>query len=100
MTMTSDRYVPTQAIRQAVRGHETEVLRALGIAWQGGARHIACPYPDHADENPSWRWDERKARAYCTCIERAHSIFDVVMRMRGHRLRGRQAARRRDPRPP
>jgi hypothetical protein len=81
--MTSDRYVPTPAIRQAVRGHETTVLAALGITWRGGAQHIACPYPDHADQNPSWRWVERKARAYCTCVERSHSIFDVVMRIEG-----------------
>jgi Domain of unknown function (DUF927)/Toprim domain len=81
--MTSDRYVSTQAIRRAVRGCEIAVLAALGITWQGGAQHIACPYPDHDDQNPSWRWDERKARDYCTCIERSHSIFDVVMRIEG-----------------
>jgi hypothetical protein len=51
----------------------------LGIDWQGGAPHISCPYPEHADEDPSWRWDEHRARAYCSCIERAHSIFDVLM---------------------
>ena len=79
----ADSYAPTRALQQAVRGHETAVLAALGIAWQGGAQHIACPYPDHADQNPSWRWHERKARAYCTCIERSHSIFDVVMRCEG-----------------
>ena len=76
----ADFYAPTRALQQAVRGHEATVLAALGIAWQAGAQHIACPYPDHDDQNPSWRWDERKARAYCTCIERSHSIFDVVMR--------------------
>jgi hypothetical protein len=81
--MTAERYVPTEALKQAVRGHETVVLAALGVAWQSGAQHIACPYPDHADQNPSWRWDERKVRAYCTCIEQSHSIFDVVMRIEG-----------------
>jgi hypothetical protein len=30
--MTSDRYVSTQAIREAVKGRETEVLEALGVA--------------------------------------------------------------------
>ena len=79
----TDSYAPTRALQQAVRGHEATVLAALGIAWQAGAQHIACPYPDHDDQNPSWRWDERKARAYCTCIERSHSIFDVVMRCEG-----------------
>src|ERR687892_1497937 len=81
--MTSDRYVPTQAIREAVKGRETQVLEALGIAWADGAPHISCPYPDHSDEDPSWRWNERRARAYCTCIEGSQSIFDVVMRVEG-----------------
>src|SRR5919106_7095923 len=81
--MTSDRYVLTQAIREAVKGRETEVLEALGIAWADGAPHISCPYPDHSDEDPSWRWNERRARAHCTCTERSQSIFDVVMRVEG-----------------
>ena len=81
--MTSDRYVSKQAIREAVKGRETEVLEALGIAWAGGAPHISCPYPDHSDEDPSWRWHERRAKAYCTCIEGSQSIFDVVMRVEG-----------------
>jgi hypothetical protein len=77
------RYVPTQAIREVVRGRETEVLRALGIPWESSVRHISCPYPDHADENPSWRWDQPKARAFCTCITRrgGHSVFEVVKRV-------------------
>ena len=79
-TMGSNSYVPTQAIREAVKGGETTVLAALGIAWQDGAPHISCPYPDHADQNPSWRWDERKARAFCTCITQCggHAILEVV----------------------
>ena len=56
------------------------MLEGLGIAWHGGSRHITCPYPDHADDNPSWRWNAAAGRAHCTCIERSHSIFDVVMR--------------------
>jgi phage/plasmid primase-like uncharacterized protein len=81
--MSLEPRVATAAIRAAVKGRETEVLEALGIAWAGGAPHISCPYPDHADENPSWRWDERKGKAYCTCIEGSQSIFDVVMRVEG-----------------
>jgi hypothetical protein len=79
--ITSDSYVLTQTILEAVKGHETTVLSALAIAWQDGAPHISCPYPNHSDDHPSWRWDERKARAFCTCIERSHSIFDVVMQV-------------------
>ena len=79
--MSAGSFVATRAIQQAVRGRETEVLDALGIAWDRGSPHIACPYPGHTDDNPSWRWDERKARAFCTCIERPHSILDVVMKV-------------------
>jgi len=78
-----DRYVSTRAIQAAVKGRETEVLEALQISWENGAPHIHCPYPDHADENPSWRWIERRAKACCTCIERAHSILDVMMHVEG-----------------
>ena len=78
------RYIPTGAIQTAVKGHQTKVLEALSISWQDGAPHIHCPYPDHVDRNPSWRWDQPKARAHCTCIERgAHSIFDIVMQVEG-----------------
>jgi hypothetical protein len=77
--------VPTQAIREAVKRREATVLAALGIAWQNGAPHISCPYPDHADQHPSWRWDERKARAFCTCITQrgGHGILEVVKRVKG-----------------
>ena len=78
--MSFDQYIPTLAIQKAVRGRETEVLQALNIPWGDGAMHLTCPYPDHADEHPSWRWDGKKNRAYCTCIDRSHSIFDVMMR--------------------
>ena len=77
------RQVLTRAIQAAVKGREPDVLRGLDIAWQDGKPHIRCPYPPHADENPSWRWDEQKARAFCTCITKSHSIFDVVMAIKG-----------------
>jgi Domain of unknown function (DUF927)/Toprim domain len=83
--MTSERYVATEALRRAICGREAEVLRALGIEWKKGAHHISCPYPDHADQNPSWRWDGRKARAFCTCITQrgGHSILEIVKRVEG-----------------
>jgi hypothetical protein len=83
--MTSDRYVPTRAIGEAVRGREMDVLRAIRISWDAGARHISCPYPDHSDENPSWRWDGRKAKAFCTCITQrgGHAILEIVKRVEG-----------------
>jgi hypothetical protein len=81
--MSAERYVATQPVRAAGKGRETEILEALGIAWQDGAPHISCPYPEHADDNPSWRWDERRARAYRSCIERGDSVFDVVIHLEG-----------------
>ena len=67
------RFVATAAIRQAIAGRETDVLDALGIDWRAGRPHITCPYPGHHDGHPSWRWDARKGRASCTCIESSNS---------------------------
>ena len=79
--MSGDRFVRTQAIQGAVRGHEIEVLSALGINPRGRG-HITCPFPDHDDADPSWRWDERRARAHCTCANgHGLSIFDVLGRL-------------------
>ena len=80
--MSATRYVPTRAIQAALRGRETEVLDGLGIPWREGRPHIRCPYPEHSDEDPSWRWDEPKARARCSCSN-GDSIFDVVMKVEG-----------------
>jgi hypothetical protein len=77
------RYVATAAIRAAVQGREGEVLDALGVAWRSGNPHIRCPYPAHDDRDPSWRWDERRARAFCTCIPKSDSIFDVAGKVAG-----------------
>jgi predicted P-loop ATPase len=74
-------YVASAAIRDAVRGHEVEILRALQIPWNGRQSHVRCPYPDHDDKDPSWRWDTDRRRAFCTCG--TASIFDVIMKKRG-----------------
>jgi hypothetical protein len=81
--VAEDRYVRTQDIRDAVRGRETEVLKALGIACKDGASHSRCSYPDHEDANPSWRWDQAKARAFCSCIAGSHTILDVLAHCEG-----------------
>jgi hypothetical protein len=85
----SERYVPTAAIRDAVRGREMDVLREIGIQWNGGSNHIRCPYPDHPDHEPSWRWDHKQSVAFCSCIgtrpgeKKGHSIFDVIATKEG-----------------
>jgi hypothetical protein len=81
--MAGEKFVANDAIRDAVKGRESEILDKLGIDWRSGKPHITCPYPTHSDNDPSWRWDERHARAYCTCIEKSHGIFDIVMVMLG-----------------
>ena len=81
--MTSaEPHVATAAIQCEVSGRETEILSALGIPWIGGSQHITCPYPTHADNHPSWRWDAVKGRAYCTCTP-SGSIFDVIRKVKG-----------------
>jgi hypothetical protein len=79
--MSGERKVPTLVIRQAVGGHETEVLDELNIPWRSGRPHIDCPYKSHGGKD-DWRWDDKKATAYCTCSKR-HSIFDVVAKVEG-----------------
>ena len=80
--MTADRFVPTQDIKQAVAGREGEILDALRIDWRRRG-HITCPCPDHDDKHPSWRWDERTRKAYCSCSPKSDSIFNVIMKVRG-----------------
>lgn len=75
-------FVPTTAIRQAVAGHEEELLDALDIDWRAGRPHITCPYIDHPDTRPSWRWDERVRRARCSCSN-SDDIFDVIQKVEG-----------------
>lgn len=82
----SAQQVPSELIKEAVAGRELDVLADLGVPWPGASSHIRCPYPGHDDENPSWRWDADKERAYCTCPSpngRSHDIFAVVMRKEG-----------------
>jgi hypothetical protein len=68
-------------IRAAITGRETELLDALNIRRRDGKPHIACPYRDHADDHPSWRWDERKRKAFCTCG--ARDVLGVLMGVEG-----------------
>jgi hypothetical protein len=83
---SSEMFVTTDAIREAVQGHELAVLAAIGIRWKAKG-HIDCPYPRHGGKN-DWRWDDEKRVAFCSCMgrsgdRRSHSIFDVVMTVEG-----------------
>jgi putative DNA primase/helicase len=65
-----------------------EILASLGIAWTGKNPRIRCPFPDHHDENPSWRWDDAEGRCHCTCEGGGGDIIDVAGRMRGTDFKG------------
>jgi len=80
---TEERYVTSADISGAIRGRETDILDKLSIPWRAGHPHIPCPYPGHPDNNPSWRWDLRKAQAYCTCHIGGHSVLAVIMNVEG-----------------
>ena len=81
MTGADQRFVTTPDIRAAVKGRETELLDTLKVDWRRGKLHIPCPYQDHDDNNPSWRWDERKCKAFCTCG--ARDVLGVLMGVEG-----------------
>jgi hypothetical protein len=94
----AERYVPNASIREAVKNREIGILNALGIPWSGGSSHISCPYPEHPDREPSWRWDDKRKVAFCTCIgsrpgeNKGHSLFGVIAAKEGL---DREAAKRR-----
>jgi hypothetical protein len=77
------RFVVVEEGHKAVFGREIEVLRSLRIDWTGARSHIKCPYPGHADRNPSWRWDRDGRKAFCTCTSTPLGIFDVWMKIKG-----------------
>jgi hypothetical protein len=70
------RYVPTNAAKAAARGREADIVRAIGIPWNGRTDHLTCPDPAHTDHNPSWRLMPG-GYAVCTC-RGPHSVFDVI----------------------
>jgi hypothetical protein len=83
MTGAEQRFVATADIRDAVDRRETDLLDALNIDWRRpkAKPHVCCPYQDHVDSNPSWRWDARKRKAFCTCG--ARDVLGVVMGVEG-----------------
>ncbi len=75
-------YVKTAEVKAAVQGQEETILDRLGIDWKKGRPHIDCPYPSHGGKD-DWRWDAKKALAFCTCVEKSDSIFDVAAKVGG-----------------
>ena len=76
---------PKPAVRATAReefaGEELEILARLDIWNADNRRHRTCPFPDHEDKNPSWRWDSGKSRWFCTC---GHGdVIDAIARKLG-----------------
>ena len=69
---TAEVFVPTAAARDAVKERENDILSALGIQWSG-KQHIRCPYPDHTDDHPSWRWDQARGAPIALARARTRS---------------------------
>jgi phage/plasmid primase-like uncharacterized protein len=65
-----------------ISGREKEVLAALNISWPPakGKKRICCPFIDHPDTDPSWRWSDVKRAWTCSCVDGWRSVFDAVMR--------------------
>jgi len=69
----------------AVAGQEPRLLDGAGIG-QAASGHIKCPMiRRHDDKDPSFRWDQSRRKAICTCIGQWHpkgyktlGIFDVL----------------------
>ncbi len=79
-------FVVTRDLKTAVAGRETDILDNLSVDWRrcSGSNHIRCPYPEHGSDGENWRWDARKAKAFCSCqTGHADSILDVVMKCEG-----------------
>jgi hypothetical protein len=81
----TDRYVRTEDIRGALTGHATTIIDALRIPWNSASRnhHIKCPYPNHNDRHPSWRWDSTNERAFCTCSPKGDDALGVLGKIEG-----------------
>ena len=60
-----------------IAGHEMQVLAALRITPPQRGK-IRCPFPNHEDRNPSWRWDHNSQRFFCSCG--SGDVLDAVQR--------------------
>ena len=76
-----------QAWRDRLVDREIELLARLGVEWAPhGQRHIRCPFPEHEDRRPSWRWDTEHRAWFCTCG--GGDFVSAVMRMRACNFKG------------
>ena len=79
------RFVSTEDILVALSGRAATIIEALRIPWHSAdrSRHLRCPYPNHDDRHPSWRWDAGKERAFCTCSPKGDDALGVLCKIKG-----------------
>ncbi len=73
----------TGRIRAVEARHAEQILRAIGAEPTGGSSHMRCPMPGHDDRNPSFRYDPKAARCFCSCRTEGITLTDVVAEVRG-----------------
>ncbi len=74
----------TERLRNVEESHADKILAAIGAKPQIGKRHQRCPFSDHEDRNPSFRYDPDAGLVYCTCLEeQGCSLTDAISRARG-----------------
>lgn len=68
-------------VKAAGYGRFEHVYSYYGVSMARHGGHILCPFPSHADRNPSFRIDPATGRYYCSCS--SGDVFDFVERMVG-----------------
>lgn len=74
-------------IKKAARGRWPEILQSLAPelseAIAACGRNVRCPFPDHDDQDPSFRFDDQgDGRATCSCSGE-HDGLGLLMKLRG-----------------
>src|SRR3954463_2392701 len=82
MTATQEGVVAGD-IHQRLAGRERELFEVLRTGLPKDGSHARCPFPDHTDEHPSWRWDQKKRRWFCSCTPKGGTVIEAIMRLLG-----------------
>ncbi len=74
----------TERLRRVEKANADRILAAIGANSQVGKRHQHCPFPDHEDRNPSFRYDPDSGLVFCTCLDRqGTSLTDALIKAQG-----------------
>src|SRR4051794_29029452 len=70
-------------VHRRLAGRERELFGVLRIDLPKDGSHARCPFPDHTDEHPSWRWDQKNRRWFCSCTPKGGTVIEAIMRLLG-----------------